>query len=275
MIFKKYIPQHPVSRYIEHIIYANGSQPLPYLMELPDGKVNLMIELNDSTVNTLYTEKNLQGKHTMKHGWIAGSNAQAIVYQCNNNSAIMSVRFTLGGFYALTRIPMSENIHPGLEIELLLGSSFNKLYQKLINEPDIEKKFKYVEDYFTNYIKADAIEKPIAKFISDNIDKPIDWIVSKSGYSQKHLIHILKTQTGFSPKYLQRLDRFQQVVKYLEQHHNKINWPGIAYEHNYFDQAHFIKEFIHFTGLSPVEYFNINKATQLNKIFTGIKLFNR
>jgi len=63
------------------------------------------------------------------------------------------------------------------------------------------------------------------------------------------------------------------VVNYLQQNNNKINWSGIAYEFEYFDQAHFIKEFLHFTGLSPVEYFNINNAAELNKTFTNIKLF--
>jgi AraC-like DNA-binding protein len=273
MIFKQHTPQFPVSLYIEHIIYAKGSQPLPFLMELPDGRINLMIELEDSTTNTLYTEQNLQGKHTMKRGWIAGSNAKAIIYECNNNSAILSIRFTLGGFYALTKIPMSENVHPGLEAELLLGASFNRLYQTLINEPDPELKFQIIESYFMNYIKDNAFETSIVKFIDNNIEKPIDWLVNKSGYSQKHLIHILKTQTGFSLKYLQRLERFHKVVQYINRNNGKINWAGIAYEHDFFDQAHFIKEFIHFTGLSPVEYFNINKASEHNQVFSDIKLF--
>ncbi|MDL5511135.1 AraC family transcriptional regulator [Arenibacter sp. M-2] len=273
MIYKKHIPGFPLSQYIEYIIYANGPQSLPYLMELPDGKVNLMIELNDATTNTLFTEKNLQGKHTMKHGWISGSNPEAIVYQCNNDSAIMSIRFALGGFYALTKIPMTGSIYPGLETELLLGSSFNKLYQKLINELDIDLKFKHIEYYFTNYIKDNVFQTSIVKFIDNNLNKPIDWLVSKSGYSQKQLIHLVKTQTGFSPKYLQRLQRFQRVVKCLEHQVDKINWSGIAHEHGYFDQAHFIKEFIHFTGHSPVAYSNINRATELNRVYTTIKLF--
>jgi len=124
-----------------------------------------------------------------------------------------------------------------------------------------------------NYIRDNVFETSIVKFIDTNIDKPIDWLVNKSGYSQKHLIHMLKTQTGFSLKYLQRLVRFQKVVQYLNQHKEKINWSGVAYEHEYFDQAHFIKEFIHFTGLSPAEYFKVDKASDHNQIFSDIKLF--
>ncbi|WP_460470608.1 helix-turn-helix domain-containing protein [Emticicia fontis] len=272
MIFRKHIPQYPMSQYIEHIIYAKGSQPLPYLMELPDGRINLIIELEENSINTLYSESNFEGKRTMKHGWISGANAKAITYQNNNNSTIVSVRFTVGGFYALTKIPMSEIIYPGLEIELLLGSSFNRLYQTLINEVEIENKFQHIQDYFQKYISDNTFETSVVKFIDKHIDKPIDWLVNKSGYSQKHLIHLLKKQTGFSPKYLQRLQRFHKVIHTIQQSKGQLHWSSIVYDHDYFDQAHFIKEFIHFTGISPAEYFKINNSEH-NKVINDIILF--
>jgi len=241
-------------------------------MELPDGKLNLVIELESDAINTLYTEENFKGKYTMKHGWISGSNAKAIFYENNKQSTILSVRFTIGGFYALTKIPMSEIIHPGLEIELILGSSFNKLYQIIINETDIDKIFQHVACYFVNYIHDNSFETSLVKFIDKNIDKPIDWLVHKSGYSQKHVIHTLKRQTGFSPKYLQRLQRFHKVLEAIQHCDIPIHWTSVAYEYGYYDQAHFIKEFIHFTGLSPVEYFGINMASEHNKLLKDIKV---
>lgn len=262
-----------MSQYIEHIIYARGAQPLPYLMELPDGRLNLIIELEENSLNTLYAESNFEGKRTMKHGWVSGANAKAITYQNNNNSAIISIRFTVGGFYALTKIPMSEIIYPGLEIELLMGSSFNRLYQMLLNETEIESKFQHIKDYFQKYIADNSFETSVVKFIDKNLDKPIDWLVNKSGYSQKHLIHILKKQTGFSPKYLQRLQRFHQVINAIQQSNGQVHWSSIVYDHGYFDQAHFIKEFIHFTSISPLEYFKINNSSAHNKVLTDIILF--
>lgn len=273
MNFKKHIPAYPLGLYMEHIIYAQGVQPMPYLMELPDGRLNLMIELQENTTNTLFSEPDFKGKHIMKRGWVSGANAKAVIYENNNNSTIMSIRFAIGGFYGLTKIPMSEIIHPGMEIELLLGNSFNKLYEMLMNGSDIESKFRLIESYFQNYIRDNDFETSVVRFVDKHIDKPIDWLVSKSGYSQKHLIHLLKKQTGFSPKYLQRLQRFHQVAESLQKAGGFINWASIAYEHNYFDQAHFIKDFIHFTGFSPVEYRNIHSATEYNSIITDIQLF--
>jgi AraC-like DNA-binding protein len=271
MLLKKHTPAYPLSDYIQHIIYAHGSEPLPYLMELPEGKVNLVIELMN-TSNTVYTEKKLSGKRTMKNAWLTGTQAQTIIYENNNNSAILSIKFTTGGFYALTKIPATEIIYPGLEAEFIFGNTFKQLYQKLINEKNISNLFQLVEEYFLSRVKNDHSETLLAGFIDKNITKPIDWLVEKSGYSQKHLIHTIKKQTGFSPKYLQRLHRFQNVIRSIQFCKGKINWASIAYYNNYFDQAHFIKEFVHFMDLTPVEYFVLTSASEHNKTFSDVKL---
>ena len=273
MTFIKHIPSYPLSQYIAHIIYANGPQPQQYLMEMPDARLNLVIELNDKTTNTLFAEANFNDSRTMKHGWVSGANHKAIIYKNNTDSSILSIRFTLGGFYALTKIPMSEIMHPGLEIELILGSSFNKLYQLLINEKDVDLKFKHIESYFQSYIIDNDFETSIVKFIDTNVNMPIDWLVKKSGYSQKHLITILKKQTGFSTKYIQRLQRFQKVIAHIQNSQEPIVWSSLAYQYGYFDQAHFIKEFIFFTGVSPVEHFRMKSIPGSNNIVPDIKLF--
>lgn len=277
MIFEKYIPSFPLSLYIQHFIYAKGEHRLPYLMELPEGKVNLVVELEENSVDTIYTGESLGKKRIMKKAWLSGTQPQAIVYAQNNHSAILSIRFTLDGFFALTKIPVTEIIHPGLEAELVLDNSFAELYQKLLNEESIGAKFQIVEQYFLKYIKEVTSETLLSSFLNKNIEKPVDWLVSKSGYSQKHLIHTIKKQTGFSPKYLQRLHRFQKVINFIQLHKivKEINWASVAYEYGYYDQAHFIKEFTHFTGFSPKEYFYVNNLDKQNYIFTDIKILQQ
>src|SRR5687768_8906260 len=129
----KHVPNFPLSSFIEHMVYVKGSLPIPYLKELPDGGVNLVIELNDKTVNTIYPEKDLRKKHEVKRAWISGLQKQAILYKNNTDSSIISIRFTTGGFFCLTRIPITAIDHVGIEAEAVLGSSFSQLYQRIIN----------------------------------------------------------------------------------------------------------------------------------------------
>lgn len=255
MIFHKHIPCAPLSEYIQHIVYVSGSTPdIPYIKELPDKGINLVIELQERTINTAFLDTDMKEKVTMKNAWISGTQKQAILYQNQTASSILSVRFTTGGFYALTKVPITA-IHPVcVEAELLLGNSFKHLYEKLINTNEVPQLFGHIESYFLQCIGDQRFQDSLARFVDKNIDKPIDWLIKKSGYSQKHVIQIVKQHTGFSPKYLQRLHRFQHVIRDIQTLKRKTDWMTIVSDYDYFDQAHFIKEFSAFTGIKPTQY---------------------
>jgi AraC-like DNA-binding protein len=268
----KHIPEFPLSNFIEHMVYVNGSLPIPFLKELPDGGVNLVIELNDKTVNTIYPEENLQKKREVRRAWISGLQKQAILYKNNTDSTIISVRFAIGGFFCLTKIPITAIDHIGIEAEDLLGSSFSRLYQRIINASGVPEMFTLIEDYFSQYRVDHSTEHEVVRFIDQNIDRPIDWLIHKSGYSQKHVIHLLKKHTGFSPKYLQRLNRFHLVVKEIQNQKRKIDWFSIVHRHGYYDQAHLIKDFCHFSGISPTDYANSQTAIAENRLVSDMIL---
>jgi AraC-like DNA-binding protein len=268
----KHTPGFPLSNFIEHMVYVKGSLPIPYLKELPDGGINLVIELNDRTVNTIYPDEGLKKKHEVKKAWISGLQKQAILYKNNTDSTIISVRFTTGGFFCLTKIPVTAIDHIGVEAADLLGTSFSHLYQRIINGSSCAEMFALIENYFLQYSMDHNTEHEIVRFIDGNIERPIDWLVHKSGYSQKHVIHLLKKHTGFSPKYLQRLHRFQLVVKEVQAQKSKVDWFSVVQRYGYYDQAHLIKDFSHFSGISPTDYVNSQIAMQENSLVWDVIL---
>ncbi|UII32567.1 helix-turn-helix domain-containing protein [Fulvivirga ulvae] len=271
MLVHQRIPEFPLSNFIQHIVYVSGSIPVPYIKELPEGGINLVIELNDKTLNTVFPDKK-GSKIEMKHAWISGVQKQAIVYKNNLNSTIISIRFTTGGFFSLTKIPVTAIGHAGIEAEAILGNSFRDFYQQLLSVPDIASKFDLIEQYFLQYSVDESMEHDIVRFIGQNIDKPIDWLMHKSGFSQKHVIHLLKKHTGFSPKYLQRIYRFHQVVNEIQKHKDSIDWFTIVHRHGYYDQAHLIKDFSHFTGLKPMEYLKSQQMLEENNLVSDMIL---
>jgi len=257
-------PGYPLSDFIQHIVYVSGSLDVPYIKELPEGGINLVIELNENTLNTVYTELDSGGKIEIKNAWISGIQKQAILYKNNPNSTIISVRFTAGGFFSLTGIPITALEHVGIEAEAVFGSSFMRLYEQLLNATTLADRFALIENYFLQYSVDENMGYHIVRFVTRHIDKPIDWLIQKSGYSQKHVIHLLKTYTGFSPKYLQRIHRLHQVVAEIQKNKACIDWFSIIHRFGYFDQAHLIKDFSHFTGLKPVEYLKSQLALNDN-----------
>ncbi len=64
-------------------------------------------------------------------------------------------------------------------------------------------------------------------------------------------------KVGLSPKYYARLRRIGYACNLIAGK-KKVNWPDIFYQAEFYDQAHFIKDFEEFTGRTPQQYLNEN-----------------
>jgi len=80
----------------------------------------------------------------------------------------------------------------------------------------------------------------------------------KIGVSQKHLIAQFHKMIGASPKVFSRIVKFNQVLNAIDPS-QPLNWAEIAYQCNYYDQAHFNKDFMAFSGLNPTAYVKLRR----------------
>ena len=79
------------------------------------------------------------------------------------------------------------------------------------------------------------------------------------GWSHKHLIARFKQQIGVTPKRAARLVRFDRLLRRLGGP-RRPDWPQLAAEHGYVDQAHLIREFREFVGASPAAFFSSRRV---------------
>ena len=88
-------------------------------------------------------------------------------------------------------------------------------------------------------------------------------LADKMNINRRNMERRFTSAVGLSPKQLSRVARLQATVKMLdEKQYNSLT--SLAYENGYYDQAHFIKDFKEFTGLSPKSFFSENlKLTTL------------
>ena len=68
--------------------------------------------------------------------------------------------------------------------------------------------------------------------------------------NEKTFERICFRYTGYSPGTLKRIKRFQTTSNQLVQD-SSVNLSSLAYDNNYSDQSHFIKEFQKFSGVPP------------------------
>lgn len=82
---------------------------------------------------------------------------------------------------------------------------------------------------------------------------PVVELARRAGVSRKHLAATFRAELGMTPKRFARLVRFDRLLRHLRGGGDGLDWTLAALDHGYYDQAHFVREFRAFTGLTPGE----------------------
>ena len=144
-------------------------------------------------------------------------------------------------------------------INLLFGDEpASKLEHKIINATDTKHRIEIVEDFLLNKLKDKTTIDSIVKATVDTIfltegSEPINSILKNHLSKRRQLERKFFNQVGISPKQLGKVIRLQTALKMLlNQQHESLT--KIAYDSNYYDQAHFTKDFKEFTGTNPKDF---------------------
>ncbi len=71
-----------------------------------------------------------------------------------------------------------------------------------------------------------------------------EWTIERHSFYEK---------IGVGPKKYSCIIRFNRALQQAVQSGSFQSWNDVVYSHQYFDQAHFIKEFRAFSGYTPAE----------------------
>ena len=85
---------------------------------------------------------------------------------------------------------------------------------------------------------------------------PLRQLAGNLGVTLRTLERRVTEATGLGPKPLQRVLRFRNALRLLEQT-PRGRWSGAAIRAGYYDQAHLIREFRAFAGMPPTTYFEV------------------
>lgn len=248
-----YIPQYPLRYFVRSVIwYAGYSGDTGYEQLLPDGHAQLIITIDDSERVLM----NAGTPETMGAAWFAGVQTEPVIYQSEQNASTLGIQFEAGGVAALTGIPASEFSNRMVDASAILRGSivfeFREKLQSCIRPCDI---FRVTDDFLTKNIIDQSdnafLSFAVSKLCHENLSLP--QVTGMTGYSQKHFIHLFKKKTGISPKKYQRLYRFNKALEMM-QTSESLSYSDISFNCNFYDQAHFIRDFRSFSGFSPGEY---------------------
>ncbi len=102
----------------------------------------------------------------------------------------------------------------------------------------------------------DEVARAWALLLRSHGTVPICDVASDVGWSQRHLSAQFTREIGLRPKVAARVIRFHRARRILQGNvgGGRPNIAGVAAECGYFDQAHLIRDWQEFTGLSPTNW---------------------
>ncbi len=87
----------------------------------------------------------------------------------------------------------------------------------------------------------------------------LEWAARQANLSPRQFRRRCLEESGLGPKHLSRVLRFRHACQ-LAEGAERPQWPDIAAEAGYFDQAHLIRDFHEFAGGPPMAVFSNTAA---------------
>lgn len=165
------------------------------------------------------------------------------------------VAFKPHGFAELFRLD-SSSISDFTDFYSLPGAEGMTLHQQLEAAHDFNQQIQIADAYFLKKKPATDLSKPVREVCQEIIKRngmvDIKALAGKVNLSLSSLERQFTRLVGVPPKQLARFKRFHYALKMLGTTDSSLT--DIAYACDYYDQAHFIREFKKFTGTTPSSF---------------------
>lgn len=175
-----------------------------------------------------------------------------------------TVKFNATGMYQLLGIPMDQFRNKAVPASNISVLPFENITRQLLYAPDIETCINIVEPFLLQLVSrhiplSGVTDQAVELLRQQKGNSSILQLATNCNLSLRQLERNFIREIGVSPKIYARMLRFQHLLQ------NKITtptqkWAALAYDNDYFDQMHLIKEFKQFLGTTPSAFVSADFA---------------
>lgn len=250
MKFDKHFPTERLNRHIKYYVVSENEVESEYKVFPSSGLVigfqykGQLSSVNDNTLNKLAP---------------AGISGITDSYKIFKNSADIGtilVYFTEIGFAHFASHPANELFNLSLSLDDIFNKTeISQVEEKLLTATTDKQRIKIVEQFFLSQLKDIQTDKLIVEAVKliyqSNGTIRIKELNEKLFISQSPFEKRFRKVVGTTAKKFASIVRFNTVLDNLN---GVKSLTEICYEYNFFDQAHFIKDFKQFTGDTPENF---------------------
>lgn len=222
---------------------------------VPDGCMKMIFHYGAP-----YKHYDKDGEGTLlPKGFIIGQLTRPYEVEPTGVTGTFFVCFHPNGFLPFATLPIKDMENTAVPLHNLFGDDGQTLEQKILSANFTSERIELIEKFlFQRLNDPDAydriVQSTVKTILTANGQLSVNELSGQNNVSRRQLARKFSSDIGLSPKQLSKTIRLQATLKALLKN-KPTSLTDLAYENEYYDQAHFIKDFKEFTGLTPKEFY--------------------
>jgi AraC-like DNA-binding protein len=267
---RKYPVQHPLLKnYIKFFWELRVDHLELHHKLIPQRNINLRFNLSD-TPHILSIDGN---EHILESTYFSGLHDHFIntYLKLTGEVHTLGICFFPQGFYPFMKIPVVEFKNQVLGTNEVGCKYFDLLSIRLREAPDIASRLSILESELVQILVScheydELFQKIFIKLRNCENSMQISAFCAHNGISLRNFERMFNKYVGVPANTYSKLNRFHTSMNQLiGKDFSKLS--DLAYDHGYFDQMHFIRDFKRFAGDTPRSFVNQNKSIlQIGKL---------
>lgn len=230
--------------------------------------MSLVFNLEDSF--KLFTDTQFNQHIDYKKYWVAGLQTKPRSVESYGRSKMIMVQFKPAGAFTVLHDPLHYFTNDYVNLDAVFAGEAEDIWEQLQEAKNLIQQVRIVEGFLFQKINkaklpSEKLLNSVDLLFSETCHLSIQQICTHLNISRKHLNELAKNFAGVSPKTLTSLNRLQKTLKTMSSSSGD-KLTDLAYELDYFDQAHFINDFRRLTDLKPSDYARIVDKKQSLKL---------
>jgi AraC-like DNA-binding protein len=223
---------------------------------MPSGTLELVINLAEDQIR-VYGANDAVRPACHAGSVVSGAYTRPFVIDTREHASVVGVHFRLAGAAAVLAAPAAQltNAHIALA-DLWSPREATRLREQLCAATTSAARFQLLARALLDRMVRPHARQRLARAALQRMQASVTSVqdvVAELGISHRHFIEVFAREVGLTPKTYLRVQRFQRVLA-LTARSPTPHWPRVAQACGYFDQAHLIRDFHAFAGLTPAQY---------------------
>jgi AraC-like DNA-binding protein len=170
---------------------------------------------------------------------------------------VVGCKFRPGGFRPFVDRPLAALTDRVVSLDETFGDP-GDLHERVIAARSDRAQIAVVEQFLRSRLPApDPQVELVGSIVRAILDTPeltrVEQLVERVGMSQRSLQRLFREYVGVTPKWVLQRVRLHEAAERIADDPG-LDWPMLALDLGYFDQAHFINDFKAVVGRAPSEY---------------------